>query len=87
MMRLTKTKNFQVKTVIVVRFLLEEERIIGKIMLVNGGVKKNLGGKTETIKVCGREEERIRALKEYFGIELTREEQEGVKGRNVELCG
>ena len=39
--------NFQTKIVLIVRFLREGEIIVGKIMLVDGVVKKNLGGRTE----------------------------------------
>ena len=60
---------------------------MGKVMLINGEVKRNLGGKTEVVKVCRSEEERIQFLREYFGITLTEEERDGVKGRNVELLG
>ncbi|KAF4630027.1 hypothetical protein G7Y89_g8114 [Cudoniella acicularis] len=85
--------NFQTRTVLTVRFLRgkvegeEDERIVGKVMLVNGEVKRNDGGKTRVIAVCETEEERIKALKEHFEIELTEEEVAGVKGRNVELIG
>ena len=77
--------NFQTRTVLIVRFLREEESIVGKVMLVDGVVKRNLGGQTEIVKICEGEHERVKALKEYFAITLTEEEKEGVKGRNVEL--
>ena len=81
--------NFQTRTVLIVRFLrgkdAEAEKIVGKVMLVNGEVKRNMGGKTEVVQVCQTEEERVRALEEYFAITLTEEEKDGVRGRNVEL--
>ncbi|TVY91737.1 Arylamine N-acetyltransferase, partial [Lachnellula willkommii] len=61
--------------------------IVGKIMLVNGEVKKNDGGKTRVLMVCRSENERVAAFEEFFGITLTEEERVGVKGRNVELLG
>jgi arylamine N-acetyltransferase len=88
--------NFQTRTVLIVRFLLgkvkegedgEREEIMGKVMLVNGEVKKNDGGKTRLVMTCTTEEERVQALKEHFEIELTEEEINGIKGRNVELLG
>lgn len=84
--------NFQTRTVLIVRFLRgeneeEREKIVGKVMLVNGEVKRNMGGKTEVVTVCTSEGGRIEALGKYFGIRLTEEEKEGVKGRNVELLG
>ena len=63
------------------------EGIVGKVMLVDGEVKRNDGGKTKLVRVCENEEERIEVLSEEFGIELTEEEREGIRGRNVELVG
>lgn len=82
--------NFQTRTVLIVRFLRgeadgEEEKIVGKVMLVNGEVKRNMGGKTEAVEVCETEVERVRALRNYFAITLTEEEKQGIRGRNVEL--
>jgi len=59
--------------------------IYGKMMLVNGDVKRNLGGKTELVKSCKTENERVAALKEYFDIVLTQEEIEGIRGRVTDL--
>ncbi|KAK2624656.1 hypothetical protein QTJ16_005849 [Diplocarpon rosae] len=85
-------ENLQTRTVLVIRFLrgvMEgaegREAIVGKIMMVNGEVKRNDGGKTRVVKVCTTEKERVDALREYFGITLTEEEKLGVRGRNVEL--
>lgn len=54
-------------------------------MLVNGEVKMNTGGKTQVVKVCKTEAERVEALREYFGIELTEEEREGIRGTCTDL--
>ncbi|KAH7035859.1 uncharacterized protein B0I36DRAFT_319224 [Microdochium trichocladiopsis] len=59
--------------------------IYGKRMLVGNVVKENLGGKTQVLAVCETEEQRIRALKEYFGITLTNEEISGIRGFRSEL--
>lgn len=79
--------NFQTRTVLVVRFLREGERISGKIMLVDGEVKRNEGGKTVLERVCKDEGERVDVLESVFGISLTEEERVGIKGRGVELRG
>jgi len=71
--------------VLIVRFLREGQSVVGKVMLVNGEVKRNMGDQTETVMVCRTECERVSALEKYFGITLTAEEKEGVKGRNVDL--
>ncbi len=86
----TGETNFQTRTVLIVRFLRgekEEEGIVGKVMLVNAEVKRNDGGKTKLVMTCKTEEERVKALKEHFGIELAEEDINGVRGRNVELLG
>jgi arylamine N-acetyltransferase len=77
--------NFQTKTVLIVKFLMDGEAIVGKVMLVNGEVKRNDGGKTRVVFVCKNEAERVKALREYFDIMLTEEEVLGIRGRNVEL--
>ncbi|KAF7865991.1 hypothetical protein EAF04_006154 [Stromatinia cepivora] len=85
-------RNFQTKNVLVVAFVRgRDERgrvmIVGKRMLVNGVVKENLGGKTRIVGVCEAEGERVRVLREVFGIRLLDEEIAAVKGRCVELRG
>lgn len=85
--------SFQTTTVLVVKFLRRkvegsndgEEEIYGKVMLVNGEVKLNTGGKTAVVKVCETEAERVEALKEYFGISLIEEEKGGIRGWRTEL--
>ncbi|KAF2846245.1 cysteine proteinase [Plenodomus tracheiphilus IPT5] len=62
-----------------------EQEIYGKRMLVGGMVKENLGGRTRVIQECATEEERVEALKKWFGITLTQEEREGIKGWRTEL--
>lgn len=87
-------ESFQTFTVLVVKFLRQikggeiengAEEIYGKRMLVNGIVKENLGGKTKVAQVCETEPERVAALRRWFGIELTAEEREGIKGWRTEL--
>ena len=81
----TSPDSFQTYTVLVVKFLREGNEIVGKVMLVNGDVKRNMGGKTSLVKTCKTEEERVEALREYFGIDLTQEESEGIRGTVTEL--
>lgn len=82
--------NFQTRTVIGVRFLRgrgegEEEEVVGKVMLVDREVKRNDGGRTRLEYVCKTEEERVKVLRNTFGIRLTEEEIHGVKGRTIDL--
>jgi arylamine N-acetyltransferase len=62
-----------------------DEEIFGKRMLVNEVVKENLGGRTQIVQVCRSEDERIEALEKWFGLKLTEEEKQGIKGWTTEL--
>lgn len=73
-----------------IRFLRGEgedgrAKVAGKVMMVAGVVKKNVTGKTELVKVCQTEEERVEVLRELFDIRLTDEEVVSIKGRPAEL--
>lgn len=78
---------FQTSTLLVVRFLMGEgeKKICGKVMMVNDLVKENLGGKTRVVKTCRTEGERVEVLETMFGISLTKEQREGIKGKAVEI--
>lgn len=78
-------RSFQTGTVLVIKFLMWEGGIYGKVMMADGVVKRNTGGRTEVVRVCGSEDERVDALRAYFGISLTPEERLGIRGRDVEL--
>ena len=89
-------ESFQTKQVIVVLFLrrkveqVESEEddsqgVYGKIMLAGNVVKSNTGGRTEVLAVCKSEVDRVRALKEHFGIHLEQEEIDGIVGGITEV--
>jgi len=91
-------ESFQTFTILIIKFLSRratsdnEEpeddsniEIYGKRMMVNGVLKENLGGRTRVVKECQTEAERIAVLKEYFGIALSKEEIDGIKGWVTEL--
>ncbi|KAF4300997.1 N-acetyltransferase [Botryosphaeria dothidea] len=84
-------ESFQTSTPLVVKFLRKDDeeggagKIYGKLMLVNGDVKENLGGQTRLVRACKSETERLEALREVFGITFTAEEQAGIRGRVSEL--
>ena len=70
------------KTVVAVKMLLDEqgENVVGKEMLLGAEVKRNMGGKTQLVKTCATEDERIEVLKDVFGLVLSEEEREGMRG-------
>lgn len=88
----TSPDSHHVVTQLLVKFLKREKadasgdyEIYGKRMLVNSVVKENLGGKTQIVEECSTEADRMRALKEWFGMTLTEEEKEAIKGTATEL--
>lgn len=81
----TFPQSFQRLQILVVKFLRNGADIVGKVMLVDGKVKRNMGGKTEIVKECRDEDERVRALKEYFDIDLSDEEIMGIRGTVTEI--
>ncbi|KAK0619266.1 arylamine N-acetyltransferase 2 [Immersiella caudata] len=88
----TSDENPQGVTVLSILFLRGDgedgkKKVTGKVMLFREVVKKNLGGRTEVVQVCKSEEERFKALREWFGIELTEEERAGIRGWKSELKG
>ena len=81
------TQGYLPSNIVIVAFVRKGDRIGGKLMLINGLVKKNMGGRTKVVEECKTEEERIAALREYFGITLTHEQREGIQGQVTELTG
>lgn len=59
--------------------------VVGKMMLVNDVVKVNMGGRTEVVRRFQTEKGRVQAMREYFGIELTAEERDGIRGWDMSL--
>jgi len=84
--------SWQTALVLLVKFVLGrrddgEDGVIGKVMMEDGMLKRNMSGKTEMLKTCQTEAERVDAVKEWFGITLTLDEQAGIKGWRMELKG
>ena len=77
--------SFQRHMPLVIRFIRDGPQIVGKIMLAGDKVKRNMGGRTETLLECKTEAERVQALEEYLGVTLTPEQVEGIKGFRTEL--
>lgn len=64
-----------------------EKAIVGAMILNGNEVKRRIAGKSEHVMTCGTEAERVAALKEYFDIDLSVEEQKGIKGMVTEIKG
>ncbi|KAK5174062.1 uncharacterized protein LTR77_001142 [Saxophila tyrrhenica] len=76
----TNKKCFFVYSVVCMKMLLDEakEKIVGNITLFNDKVTRNVGAEREVLRELKTEQERIDALREYFNVELTEEEKEGI---------
>lgn len=93
----THPDSFQRKQVLVVKFIRGEAKdtavgrspeditVVGKVMLADDTIKRNMGGKTEVVLQCGTEAERIEALEQHFKIHLTDAEEQGIAGFVTEL--
>jgi arylamine N-acetyltransferase len=58
-----------------------DAEIVGSVTFMGGNLTKRIGGgKSETIKECVTEQERVEMLREWFGIELSAEERESIRG-------
>lgn len=78
-------QSFQTFTVLVVKFYRQDDKIVGKVMLINDTIKRNLGGKTEVVAVLKSENERIAALRQWFDIQLSNIEEVAIAGHTTEI--
>ncbi|KAL9100884.1 MAG: hypothetical protein Q9163_003795 [Psora crenata] len=81
-------KSIFTNMIIVAKYFLGEDgELEGTLIMVGGQVKRRVKGKTEVVKECKMETERIAALEELFGIKLSEEETKGIRGLCTELKG
>jgi hypothetical protein len=73
--------------IVCMKLILDEEKgdIIGAWTLEDRTFKKRIRDRKEILAECSTEEERISGLEKYFGIVLTRKEQESIKGTVTSL--
>ena len=78
----TNSRCFFTYSIVCMKMLLseDEEKIVGNLTLFNDAVVKQVGAEREILRRLGTEEERVVALREVFGVELTEEEKGGMKG-------
>jgi len=83
--------SFFVQNVLAFRGVLNEEsgRVEGLLTLFRDTVKRQMAGdgEAEVVETLKSEEERVKALNKYFGVELTPQEQRGIRGLPSELRG
>ena len=65
-----------------------EAEVVGSVTIFGANLTRRLsGGQSEVLRELKSEEERVEALKEWFGIELADEEREGIRGMVTGLKG
>jgi nitrous oxide reductase accessory protein NosL len=57
-----------------------KEVVVGKEMLCGAELMRNMGSKTQLVKTCATEQERVDVLRDVFGLVLTEEERMGIMG-------
>lgn len=67
--------------VLVVKFIRENEQIIGKLALDQGQVKQIIEGEKRVLHECENEADRVRVLESFFNIRLCKKERSGIRGR------
>lgn len=81
-------KSFFTQVIVPSKFIQlgEQGPLVGSLVMLDGEVKRRIGTKDEgTIETCSTESERLAALRNYFNIELSEEEKEGIRGTKCEL--
>lgn len=73
-------RSFFVHDVLCTRILIDQasQKVIGDITLFNNSVRKTQGGVREILAELKTEEERISALRDLLGVELTEEEKTSI---------
>lgn len=79
----------QFQTILAIKFLRTDDEeapfIHGKVLLFNEQIKENLSGKTKLVQTFETDKDRAAAIKTVFGINLTNEEIQGIRGRLTAL--
>ena len=71
--------------IVCVKMVLEDEQIVGDITLAGNEVKKRIRGESTVLALCSSEEERLKALDEFFEVRLSSAERDGIKGMITEI--
>ena len=58
--------------------IVEQEKIVGSVTLIKETIRKSVRAERKAIKECTTEDERVESLREIFGIELSKEEVDGI---------
>ncbi|KAK0744519.1 hypothetical protein B0T21DRAFT_357942 [Apiosordaria backusii] len=80
-------QSFFVQSVMCMQTILDDEQQnpVGKMILHRDYVKRQIGDSSEILEKLESEPQRVEALKKYFDITLSGEEQRGIRGLASEL--
>ncbi|KAJ8099010.1 arylamine N-acetyltransferase 1 [Lipomyces tetrasporus] len=81
----THPTSWFTRMIVVVKTLLEDGEVVGHVTLLQKDVKRRIRGRTEVLDTLSSEEERVQALSQWFGITLSEEEINGIRGMTAEL--
>ncbi len=75
-------KSFFTHRIMCVKSIMDKKtfKLIGTLILIGAKVKQTIGGKTEQVRICRTEDERVQALDDYFGIKLAEGDKRAIKG-------
>jgi len=80
----SKTSWFTYR-VVCVMLLMEEDELVGEVKLSGNEVRRRINGKTELLATLMSEDDRVEALKKFFGIILSEPEVMGIHGMPTEI--
>ena len=81
----THPKAFFTQRVICNKMIIgEKDEIVGALLLQTG-IKRRIGKESERFEEFKTEEDRVKALREHFDIELSAAEQDAIKGTCTEI--
>lgn len=71
--------------VICMKMVMENNELVGDVTMAGPELKRRIGGQNTTLAILESEEQRIEALEKYFGIKLSAEERNGIRGMSSAL--
>ena len=80
-------KSLFTNCIMCVRKIMDERshELVGTLILTGAEVKRRVGEKTEHLKTCKTEEDRVEVLENMFGVKLTNEEKSAIGGLVTQL--
>lgn len=74
------------QAILMSKTVMRDGKVVGAVTMFNGKVKRKVGDVVEEC-CCMTEKERLKVLREWFGVRLAGEEERGIRGLVTELKG